>query len=414
LAAEGVEGEEKKQPEFKRVERQAFVLFLVRTKRFQGIMDSLGSRRITRPVSWFLLYLMPVACAIALFLFLSELGVLLSPRGAEIAQNVRGLSILGNLGIPGLNPYIPFVYGWIALVIAMVVHEGAHGVVTKSLGLPVRSSGLVFFLFVPIGAFVEPDEAALKSARAWDHERILGAGVGVNLIVGLVSLLLLLAVVSSMTPVSNGLWVTQTIKNSPAASIGIQPGDIITAVNGVPVNGQQSFQNSSWYKPGNIVNITVLRGTEIRQFPDVKLNATGLLLGVSRGDLQGTVTAYSRPSLTMRSLSSYVCIPDLPPCESVVPFSSQMGRYYTSSLGTALPIVANLLYWIYFLNFNLAIFNALPLYPFDGGQAFQVGVKALAKDRLSEKGLERITAAAAFTILAVVLIVILGPYARLF
>jgi len=385
----------------------------VRTKRFQGLMDRLGSRRITKPVSWFLLYLMPVACGIALFLFLSELSVLLSPNGPAIASHVRTLSILGNIGIPGLNPYIPIVYGWIALVIAMVVHEGAHGVVTRSLGLPVKSSGLVFLLFLPIGAFVEPDEAALKSARTRDTERILGAGVGVNLIVGVVALLLLLWAVSSMTPVSNGLWVTGVIQNSPAEKVGIQAGDFITAVNGVAVSGLQSFHNETWYKAGNLINVTVLRGGKTIPFNDVKLNASGILLGVETTDVEGAVTSYSRPQLNARSLSEYICVPDLPPCQGVVPFSRSMIGFYTSPLGPALPVVTNLLFWIYFLNFNLAIFNALPIWPFDGGQAFQVGVKALAKDRLSERGLQRITVAATFAILAILLIVILGPYSGL-
>jgi membrane-associated protease RseP (regulator of RpoE activity) len=87
-----------------------------------------------------------------------------------------------------------------------------------------------------------------------------------------------------------------------------------------------------------------------------------------------------------------------------------MSPFYTSSLGPSLSPLANLLYWIFFLNFNLAIFNALPIYPLDGGQAFLVGVKALGRGKLSEARVMQITAVATFAVLALILGVLAGPY----
>jgi membrane-associated protease RseP (regulator of RpoE activity) len=91
-----------------------------------------------------------------------------------------------------------------------------------------------------------------------------------------------------------------------------------------------------------------------------------------------------------------------------------MGKFYTSPIGPLLPAVTNLLFWLYFLNFNLAIFNALPIWPLDGGQAFQIGIKAFARGRLSEEGAQRVTIAATFVLVAILLLVILGPYSGLF
>jgi len=398
--------------DFQRVQRTGVIFFMVRTKRFQHIMDVLGARRITKPVSWLLLYLMPVAAAIAFYLFLTELGIYLSPRGHLVATNVRTINILANIGIPGINPYIPIVYGWIALVVALVVHEGAHGVISRSLNIPVKSSGLVFLLFVPIGAFVEPDDAAMRSAKARDSLRVLGGGPGVNLIVGAVSLLLLVGVVSTMVPVSNGVFIETVYANSPAASRGLQYGDFITAVNGAPITSPQAISNSSWYKPGNVVNMTILRSGKTIQLLNVKLNSSGYLIGIGEGDLGSIVSKYS--SITLGGMVQYACIPTLPFCQSVVPFSDQLEGFYTSPLGAVLPAVANLLFWVYFLNFSLAIINALPIWPFDGGQAFQIGVKALAKDRLTESGVQNITIIATLAVAAILLVVILGPYVGIF
>ena len=67
--------------------------------------------------------------------------------------------------IPGLNEYIPFVWGWIALFVTMVVHEFAHGILSRVEGVRVKSMGIVAVLFAPIAAFVEPDEEDLFGSK---------------------------------------------------------------------------------------------------------------------------------------------------------------------------------------------------------------------------------------------------------
>ena len=408
--------------EYKRVEFQ-YGIVMVRTKRFQGIMDRLGSVRISRSLAWFLLYLMPIAGGIALYLFLTQLGILLSPRGAEVASYVRTLSPLGNLGLPGINPYLPIVDGWIALFAAMIVHEGAHGVVARSLGLPVKSSGLLLFLFVPIGAFVEVDDEALKVAKAGDSGRVLAAGAGINLVVGIVCLLLLFGVVGAMRPAVDGFAVAGVYGNSTASRAGIMVGDFVTQVNGVHVNDTLVAYSSSWYQPGHAVNVTVVRDGKSIQFVNLKLGSitvnntqtgkvtTSAFLGVSgigSGSLRHLVNSYTSSFFSRPSL--YVCIPTLPICQTMVPFSDTLARFYSSSYGASLAPIANLLYWIFFLNFNLSIFNSLPIYPLDGGQAFSVAIKAVGRGRFGEKSVARFTTTVSVIIVAVLLTVIVGPY----
>ena len=408
--------------EFKRVQFW-YGITMLRTKRFQRLMDKLGARRITKPVAWVLLFLMPVGCAFGLYLFLSDLRILLSPTGAVVASYIRTLSPLGNLGLPGINPYLPIVDGWIALLVGVIVHEGAHGVVARSLGLRVKSSGMILLLFIPIGFFVDVDEDALRKAKARDFQRVLGAGAGINLVVGLVCLALLLSLVSTMTPAVSGIAVTSVYQQSPAATHGIKPGDYITYVDGQPVSDPQTINSSSWYKPGQLINITLWRQGEVIQLQDVRLSNITLtntktnqtyeraFLGVndaSASYVQSLASSYA--SSFFKNPFIYMCIPTLPRCQDTVPFSDALSPFYTSSVGNLLPPLANLLYWLFFLNFNLALFNSLPIYPLDGGQAFLVGVKTLGGRRLPEQGAMAITVFATAAVAGLILFVVAGPY----
>ncbi|MGD0146800.1 MAG: site-2 protease family protein [Nitrososphaerales archaeon] len=399
-------------------------IVMLRTRRFLSVMDRLGRARISRPAGWFLLFFMPVACGIALFLFLSEAGVLLSPRGAAVGSYVRSIGPLANLGLPGINPYLPIVDGWIALFVAMVIHEGAHGVIARSRGIPVKFSGLIFFLVVPIGAFVDVDEDAVKIAKAADSARFLAAGAGINFVVGVVCLLLLFGVVSAMKPTSNqGLGVI-VVEGSPLSNAGIKTYDYITAVNGIPIDSTSAISTSSWYSIGDVINVTVWRdgatfnrnitiGSQLFQNTTSGQNFTLPFLGLSSqspslGDLRGRVSTYTGSLL--RTPFLYLCIPTLPNCQQLAPFSDTMSGFYTSSYGPSLTPLANLLYWLFFLNFSLAIFNSLPIYPLDGGLAFRVGVQALGRGKLSEANVSRITLGATLAVVALLLGVIVGPY----
>lgn len=401
--------------EYKRLEFQ-YGLILLRTRRFQPLMDRLGNKRVSVPIGWFLLYLMPVAAAIGLFLFLTNFIVIFSPVAHQVGTVVRGVSPLAYLGLPGINPYLPIAYGWAALVFAMVVHEGAHGIVARSLGLPVKSSGLLFFLFVPIGAFVDVDEESLKVARARDSGRVLAAGAGINFALGIVFLLLLFSVVSTMTPAANGVGVTQVLTSSPAASAGIKPGDFIVAVNGIPYNDPSMIPKSSWYKPGQVITLTVWSSGKAETLGNVVLgvnpeNNTRAFLGVQGvgySDLKGIASRYTS-SFFVRPIM-YLCVPTFPQCQSLAPFSDARSVFYSSSYGQSLVPLATGLYWFFFINFNLAVFNALPLFPLDGGQAFKLGLKGASRGRLSEKTIMKVTGAATIAVIAMVLSLPLAAY----
>ena len=62
--------------------------------------------------------------------------------------------------IPGINQFIPFVWGLIALLVAVFIHEMMHSVLARVEGVRVHSVGLITALF-PIGGFAKIDDRQL-------------------------------------------------------------------------------------------------------------------------------------------------------------------------------------------------------------------------------------------------------------
>ena len=153
--------------------------------------------------------------------------------------------------IPGLNEYIPFVWGWIALFVTMVVHEFAHGILARVEGVRVKSMGIVALLIAPIAAFVEPDEEELfgtkdkpplvsKSARI----RILSAGVISNFIVAMVAMALFFGpVIGSLSPVDRVI-VVDVLDGSAAQAAGFEDGMTLLEANGKEIKSLEEFYSN--------------------------------------------------------------------------------------------------------------------------------------------------------------------------
>jgi 2-alkenal reductase len=64
-------------------------------------------------------------------------------------------------------------------------------------------------------------------------------------------------------PVDHGVYVVGVQPASPAARAGLQSGDIITAINGQPIDQSHPFEEFLFtQKPGDTVELTVQRGTK--------------------------------------------------------------------------------------------------------------------------------------------------------
>ena len=226
-----------------------------------------------------------------------------------------------------------------------------------------------------------------------------------------------------MVPAASGAGITGVTSGSPAYNAGIRPGDIITQLNGHNLTDLDTYLGPTTnFTAGQSVNLTVYRNGQIHTVDVVLVCCEEIVnttnnqvlekwpyIGVNSITLSGIEAIpmqYAHPS----NLFAFFCIPTFPNCQTHIPYSDALSPFYTSPLGSLGPAMMNLLFWIFFLNLNLAGFNALPIFPLDGGQAFRVGVKALGRGKMTDETAMKWTAAATFIVLAVLLGVILGPY----
>jgi len=378
----------------------SFGIILVRTKRLLNFLDKLAKYKIFSDLGWVYLVITFVSGAIMLWLMLYQTWIITTGSlvfrcavGAATpaqchASNityVSGPSPQTYLLLPGINPVIPILYGIIGIVVAVVVHEGTHGVIARSFKMAVKSTGLVFFLIVPIGAFVEIDEKVMQNAKFRQTGRVLAGGPGSNIIVALVALALLLLLLGGLAPVQyNGVDIGGVVQGSPAYNLytahEITPGDLIVAVNGTIVHSVNDLHDYMLRTlPNETLVVSIDHGGKVSNYNITlaanKINSTTTigLIGVtqaeSNSDLLNIRGNYT--SAFFRQPLYYLIVPGISSqADSVVPFSNDLHTLYTSStLGSLWYPVALTLFWIWFINVNLAFFNAIPLYPLDGGQA---------------------------------------------
>ncbi|MEM4177651.1 MAG: site-2 protease family protein [Nitrososphaeria archaeon] len=398
----------------------SFPFLIIKTEKGVSLLDSISKTWIARKSGWIFIIFLPILAAITIYFTLSSIINIFS--NPAVGQVIRELGPAINLPWPGINPYLPIVYGWIALFVGMIVHEVAHGVQARVAGVPVKFVGIILLIFLPIGAFVELDDKELEKAGLKKSTKSLAAGPGTNFVTAVVSLALLLLIASSLQPIVDGVLITQMDKEGPAYKAGIMPGDIIISINGQTANTLESFVKAiePYYRPGENLTLTIVRNQEqILNFtftlgvnPENKSKGyMGIYDYLSFRDvLEGYNSVIFRfPS---REVMLYMVIPTLPWASASIPFSEMLYKYYysTSFLGTNYHYVMNLLYWIWFLNFNLAIFNALPIYPLDGGIVFKFLCKRTLASKIGDRGINIIVYSLTLLLVGLIALMIAAPY----
>ncbi len=392
-------------------------LILIHTPFGLEFFDKVAKSRAAKVYADFNTYFMPIITALAIFLIIGSLMVLFANSAAR--QGVASVGPTANLLIPGLNPYLPITYGWAALVITIIIHEAGHGIVARVYNIRVDSTGIVLFLGIPIGAFVNIERDELNRATLRQKSAVLTAGPLNNMILAGVSLLALFAVVSTLTPLPPnpnapqfGVMVVSVNPGSLAESIGMEPQSVIQSVDGHQVKALEDLGNLLRSNLGKTVDImwidkasnAVTKSVTLPSAVEPGKGILGVGVTVLSPDPQAVLDRY-RGAFGQNPLALL-----LPPTmqQGAVPYSDLMAPKYESSvLGVAFAPIANMLFWLWFINFNVGIFNALPIGPLDGGQLYGSLIEKKAKSKALAKNANMLLT---LVMVAIVAASILLPY----
>ncbi|MCQ1536838.1 PDZ domain-containing protein [Methanosarcina sp. KYL-1] len=291
-----------------------FPILMIRTTKGLKLLDILARPRFYWRVFANLGIWLMFAGMIAMFLIivLSDIAMYTSFLNNNVPEPSRYNAPRNILLIPGLNEFIPFTWGVIALIVTLVVHEFSHAILCRVEGVRVKSMGILLAL-VPIGGFAEPDDeqlfgkkeravekeeeppltATIEEIEEWEREekqrtelqrtepkalkveeeagpvktatrnqraRILAAGVMANFFVAFVAFLLFFGpVLGAIAPLSDAM-VVGVSENSPAGLAGIQENMVIIQIDDTNItNAMEVLSYLETVKPGDTVSIHALQ-----------------------------------------------------------------------------------------------------------------------------------------------------------
>jgi membrane-associated protease RseP (regulator of RpoE activity) len=405
LADQETKEEQQKAIEF------SFPILILRTKRFSRFFDKLGGLRFSRIISWLSPIIVPIVAVIGLYLLFGSLSALIGMPAVREISRTLGPAVY--ILVPGINPVLPVFYGLLAIICAMTVHEAAHGIIARNLGLRVKSSGLLFLIFIPIGAFVDVDEKEIAKAKPRNSLRIMAAGVGANVVVAAVCVLSLLLIVNSLTPRVDGVYVYGVMKGFPAEQSGLMSNDVLVSIDNLTISSNEQVKTLLSEKSvGDKINVTVARGVKWENRFSTSITLVQyegrVIMGANLTELMTRERLSLYQNLSITSLSLYLVPPAFAP--DLVPFSDSSAQFYLSGLGDYWYVLANVLFWLWFVNVNVAVFNALPILPLDGGRMFNIGLRSLLGKKLEEKSIFRITVAVTAMLAALFLLILIIPF----
>lgn len=383
--------------------------------------DYVAKTRAARAYARANTYLMPIITVAMILIVVT--GLVATISNVSVRETAREIGPLGNLLIPGLNPYLPISYTLIALIISVFIHEAGHGIVARVYGIKVESTGIAFVLFVPVGAFVNLEKDGMEKATVKQKSAILTAGPLNNIILAAISIALLFGVVSTLNPIAtqdipkNGLEITSVTKGSLAEKIGLSDGSTILSIGQTEIRDQPGLSQALRSSIGGQTQILWQdkEGNQLTKILSIPADTdpSKPILGVMAvPNVDPTLALDSYEKLFIFDINEpknilFLLTP--PTLQPGVPFSDLMAPKYESTIfGSSFPIFANTLFWLWFINLNLGLFNALPIAILDGGQLY--GTLIESRSKIDKNRLRQISSAVSTIMIFIVAIWLLMPY----
>jgi len=170
----------------------------------------------------------------------------------------------------------------VVFVIGLLIffHELGHFLSARAVGVPIEEFGfgypprlakigewkgtVISLNWIPFGGFVRPKgeaddtvEGGMAAAPAWKRLVIALSGPLMNFLIGIIILIVIYSAIG--IPASSEAMITQVAPGSPAMQVGLQPGDIILAVDDQPIESIEHLIQSIDQRVGEEITLSVNR-----------------------------------------------------------------------------------------------------------------------------------------------------------
>jgi len=353
-----------------------YILFLRKTKKGIKLLDRISKfKKFWKAIG--------IIAIISCFLMMIDglrglIQASLMIISGEIKESLGGLVLPTPTAKPVFGPGfigIPFLFWIIILPTILFPHEIAHGIMCRLEKIKIKSAGIILLLILP-GAFVEPDENEIKKSKLLAKLRIFSAGSFANLIVAFLIFIPFLGV--GLLP--NVIWpsiatgylkIVEVNSSAPAGKAGLEAGMLITEING----------NKLKISYIDFLNLDYL---------------TKYTKGIKAGD---TI------NITANGKLYEVHVEEIKENNSTIPFIGISVRLDSKCDEKTFDFVTNLFTWMWILNYAVAVFNILPIYPLDGGLILNA-----ISEKFAKKYSEKIVISITIIVVLLALFTIIGPY----
>ncbi len=323
----------------------------------------------------------------------------------------------------------------IVIGVLVIVHEFGHFIVAKLTGIHVEEFAVGMgkklcskqvgeteysLHLLPLGGYCrmhglteegEIDERSFFSKSIGVRLAVMAAGPFMNFLLAIVFIFGLSATSTLTEPI-----ITEVAANSPAAEIGLQPGDEISRINGKKIHIYEEMQNIMFQNAEKPVDLEIKRGDSLYHFtltPAFSEEYQRYLMGftpkINVGMFAEPVEGYEKATFrdtvhyswyAMRYyvyttaqglLRVFTFNADKDEYGGPISIIKMVGDSYEAGLAYSLKAaVQNVVYIAAVLSANLGVLNLFPIPSLDGGRILTLLIEAIRRKPLSMETEEKL------------------------